>query len=64
LPEGQRYTWRKGLVIEEIKQRYRYGAGSDNRRMIGNLSFDAKEAAPDAIAWVSKEIRLIRQNRV
>ena len=64
LPEGQRFTWRKSLVIDEVKQRFPYGAHTDNKRMIGNLSFKAKDPNPAVVAWVSKDGRLVRKDRV
>ena len=64
LPDGQRGNWRKGLVLDEIKQRFPYGAYTDNKRMIGNLSFEAKEPSPNAVPWVLHENRLVRKDRV
>ncbi len=61
LPEEERSEWRKSLVISGIKQRFPYGSGNMNKRMIGNISFEAKEPDPNAIAWVTKNDRLTRE---
>ena len=52
LPEDRRYTWKKSLVLDEIRQRFPYGGYTNNKRMIGNLSFEAKDMQPDAKPWV------------
>lgn len=52
VPEGRRYTWKKSLVLDEIKQRFPYGAYTNNKRMIGNLSFEPKEAQPGTKPWI------------
>jgi hypothetical protein len=61
LPEGCRYVWKKGVVLDEIKQRFPYGGYTDNKRMIGNLSFEAKTPAPDAKPWTVADNWLVRK---
>ncbi len=61
LPEDARYTWKKSMIVDEIKQRYPYGAYSQNKRMIGNLSFESKASAPDAKSWIVVGGRLVRE---
>jgi len=61
LPEGHRYAWKKAVVVDEIKQRFPYGGHTDNKRMIGNLSFEAKTPEPNAKPWIAADNRLVRE---
>ncbi len=61
LPEDIRYGWKKSMILDEIKQRFAYGAYSQNKRMIGNLSFEGKASAPDAKPWIVAGGRLVRR---
>lgn len=61
LPEGTRYIWRKGVVVDEIKRRFPFGGHSGNKRMIGNLSFEEKTPSPDAKPWTIVDNRLVRE---
>lgn len=61
LPEGTRYIWKKGVVIDEIKRRFVFGGYTGNKRMIGNLSFEEKTPAPDAKPWISVDNKLVRK---
>lgn len=42
--------------------RFPYGAYTGNKRMIGNLSFEAKTPSPDAKLWVSKDNWLTKED--
>jgi hypothetical protein len=61
LPENQRNDWRKGKVIDDIKQRFPYGALSNHVRAIGNLSFDISEPQLDDVPWVVVGDKLVKQ---
>ena len=61
LPMEQRYNWRKGVVLDEIKQRFPYGSGNSNKRMIGNLSFENKTPDPNVRPLVVHEGRLVKK---
>jgi hypothetical protein len=61
LPVERRYDWKKSIVLDEIKQRFPYGAHTDNKRMIGNLSFEAKTPEPNAKPWIARNNRLVRE---
>ena len=64
LPEEERFVWRKGLVIDEVKQRFAYGtAGAKHARLIGNLSFSPTEPRPGAIPWITKGNALVHENQ-
>jgi hypothetical protein len=61
LPPDGRAAWRKNVVIDEIKQRFPYGAHTANKRMIGNLSFEPAEQIKDHTPWmVDDTSRLVR----
>jgi len=64
LPIEKRYGWKKSLALDEVKQRFPYGVVSDNRRMIGNLSFEAKAPEPNAKRWIVKDHRLLKEGMV
>jgi len=51
LPAEKRYEWKKSVVIEEVRRRFPYGAYTDNKRMIGNLSWEQKAPA-DVRPWI------------
>ena len=61
LPMEKRYGWKKSIVLDEIKQRFSYGVYTDNKRMIGNLSFEAKTPSPNARRWITLDNRLVRE---
>lgn len=61
LPMEKRYGWKKSIVLDEIKQRFSYGVYTDNKRMIGNLSFEAKTPSPNARRWITVDNRLVRE---
>ncbi len=61
LPEDGRYEWKKTMILDEIKQRFAYGAYTQNKRMVGNLSFESKTALPDARPWIVIGGRLVRE---
>ncbi len=61
LPEDRRYAWKKSLVLDEIKQRFPYGCYTGNKRMIGNLSFEAKPPTPDVKPWMAVDNWLVRK---
>jgi len=62
LPEDNRFGWKKVVVADQIKQRFPYGGHTGNKRMIGNLSFEAKTPSPDAKPWVSKDNWLTKED--
>lgn len=62
LPENSRHTWKKSIVIDEIRQRFPYGGYTGNKRMIGNLSFEAKQPAPDTKPWIVKDNWLMKED--
>ena len=64
LPVENRYGWKKSIVLDEIKQRFPYGAHTDNKRMVGNLSFEARTPEPDAKPWIVVDNRLVREGMV
>ena len=47
LPVEKRYGWKKNIVLDEIKQRFPFGGYTSNKRMIGNLSLEAKDAGTE-----------------
>jgi hypothetical protein len=61
LPDTQRHMWGKTYVIDEIKQRFAYGCHTNNKRFIGNLTFEAKDPEEGAVPFVAREGRLAKQ---
>ena len=60
LPIEKHCGWKKSIVIDEIKQRFVYGAYSNNKRMIGNLSFSTESPNPGAKKWLVKDNWLVK----
>lgn len=54
----ERYEWTKQKVIRSLPQNFAYGAYTDNKRMIGNISFD-KPGDPKAKPFVVHAGRLM-----
>lgn len=61
LPEERRYAWKKSIVLDEIKQRFPYGGYTGNKRMVGNLSFEARTPEPGVKPWISVDNWLVRK---
>ncbi len=62
LPDERRYAWKKSIVLDEIKQRFAYGGYTNNKRMIGNLSFEAKTPETGIKPWISVDNWLVRKS--
>jgi phage/plasmid-associated DNA primase len=63
LPAEGKTTWKKSVVLDEIKQRFPYGPHTANKRMIGNLSFEPADRIKDHTPWMTDDNgRLMRSN--
>ncbi len=63
LPVEKRYGWKKSIVLDYVKQHFQVGAYTNNKRMIGNLSLEAKEADPKAVPWISVNNWMVKEDR-
>ena len=61
LPVEKRYGWKKNIILDEIKQRFPFGGYTSNKRMIGNLSLEARSPEPNARPWISVDNWLVRE---
>jgi hypothetical protein len=62
LPVEKRYSWKKSIVLDYVKQHFPVGAYTNNKRMIGNLSLEAKTADPKAGPWISVNNWMVKQD--
>ena len=60
----KRYGWKKNIILDEIKQRFPFGGYTSNKRMIGNLSLEAKSPEPNARPWISVDNWLVTWRRM